>query len=264
MKKSLLALIVALSATTSFAQSGMSAAQVCQRVAAVNGSNGSICAQLIARNAFDQGAIDLANLVLSQGSSYAVEVMKATANRRFDMGAFQACSSIASINGSNTVACASAAVDKMVTPELGRIVSKLASQGSSYVVGAVQAGAGAYFYAPLAEICEAMGAINGTNTVACVSTIANKVTMNSSEQVCRTALNNGSSYALECLRGIVLDYTPVPEPTRVMVELYMLQDLKRALSKTRSMLDRGMIENARRSLDDAINQMDYILIPSRQ
>lgn len=264
MKKSLLVLIVALSATASFAQSGMSAAQVCQRVASVNGSNGAICAQLIARNTFDQGAIELANLVLAQGSSHAVEVMKATANRRFEMSAFQACSSIANVNGANTVACASAAVDKMITPELVRIVTKLASQGSSHVVGAVGAGAGSYFYAPLAEICEAMASVNGGNTVLCVSTIANKVTMNSSEQVCRTALNSGSSYALECLRGVVLDYTPVPEPTRVMVELYMLQDLKRALLKTRSMLDRGMIENARRTVDDALIQMDYILLPPRQ
>ena len=264
MKKFLLSLVVALSASASFAQSGMSAAQVCQRIAEVSGSNGAVCAQLIARNHFDQGALDLAHQVLSQGSTHAVGVLNATANRRFEVEAGQACSAIASISGSNTVACAKAAVDKRISPDLVRIVRPLAAQGSVHVVGAMQAGADAYLYSPLADVCVAMAGVSGSNTVACVSTIANKVTMNQSEQVCRTALNNGSSYALQCLRGVVLDYAPVPEPTRVMVELYQLQDLRRSLSKARSMLDRGMIENARRSIDDALIQLDYMTVPTRQ
>lgn len=56
-----------------------------------------------------------------------------------------------------------------------------------------------------------------------------------------------------------MDYTPIPGPTRIMVELYELQDLKRSILKTRAQLERGMIENAQRSLNDATMKIDMIL-----
>lgn len=263
MKKSLLALTIALSTSGVFAQTTMTAAQLCQNIAQVNGSNGAICAQLISRNTFDPAAISLANRVLSQGSANAIEVLKVSANRRLEFDAGQVCEQVAGVNGANTVACVNAVLDTRPAPELLRIASRVLSQGSAHTVGVLQAGANAYIFAPLADVCEGMASINGSNTILCVKAIANKVSMNGSEQVCKTALSQGSAYALQCVQGIVMDYTPIPQPTTIMVQEYQIQDLKRAIMKTRAQLDRGMIDNARRTLEDAALVIDEILSPNR-
>lgn len=263
MKKSLLALTIALSASAAFAQTITSAAQVCQKIASVNGSNGSACAQLIARNTFDPAVLNLAYKAVPQGSAVALEIMKTGANRRLTLEAGQVCEQILAVNASNATACLNATLDTMPALELLRITSKLIPQGSANAVAALQAGANAYFFAPLADICEAMASVNASNTVICVQTIANKVSMNGAEQVCRTSLSQGSSYALSCIQGIVMDYTPIPQPTTIMVQEYQIQDLKRTIMKTRAQLDRGLIDNARRTLEEAALIVDEILSPSR-
>lgn len=259
MKKTLLSIALALGATASFAQTVLSPNELCMNISRVNSSNGNICAQLISRNFYDPASISLANKVLAQGSANAIEVLKVTANRRMEPAAGQVCEQIAMVNSTNAVACASAVLDARPAPELLRIASRVLSQGSAHAVGVLNAGANAFIFAPLADVCEGMASINGSNTVICVQTIANKVSMNGSEQICRTALSNGSSYALECLRGIVMDYVPVPQPTAVMVELYKLDDLKRSILKARAQVNRGMIENALRSLDEAAQSIDLII-----
>lgn len=263
MKKSLLALTIALSASGVFAQVTTNAAQVCQRIAAVNGTNGAACAQLISRNTFDPAVLSLASRAVEKGSATALEIMKTGANRRLTMEAGAVCEQVLQVNTQNSIACLNATLDTLPAPELLRIASKLIPQGSANAVGALQAGANAYFFAPLADICEAMASVNASNTVICVQTIANKVSMNGSEQICKTSLSQGSAYALQCIQGIVMDYTPIPQPTTIMVQEYMIQDLRRVVMKTRAQLDRNLIENARRSVEEAAVIIDQILTPVR-
>lgn len=262
MKKSLLALTLAISASGVFAQVTTNAAQVCQRIAAVNGTNGAACAQLISRNTFDPAVLSLASRAVEKGSAVALEIMKTGANRRLTLEAGAVCEQILAVNTSNVTPCLNATLDAIPSPELLRIASKLIPGGSANAVGALQAGTNAYFFAPLADICEAMASVNASNTVICVQTIANKVSMNGSEQICKTSLSQGSSYALQCIQGIVMDYTPIPQPTTIMVQEYQIQDLKRAIMKTRAQLDRNMIEQARRTLEDAAMAIDQILNPN--
>lgn len=259
MKKTLFTLALALTASASFAQTTISAAQVCQKIAAVNGANGTICAQLISRNTFDGASLNLASKAVEKGSAIAIEILKASANRRLEMNAGITCEKILAVNPQNAVAALNVVLDTIPAMELLRISDRLIPKGSAHAVEALKVGAGAYLYAPLADICEAMADLNPANTVLCVQAISNKVSMNGAEQVCRTSLSQGSSYALSCIQGIVMDYTPIPEPTRIMVELYQLQDLKRSILKTRAQLDRGMIENAQRTLNDAALAIDAIL-----
>lgn len=259
MKKALFTLAFALSATAGFAQTMTSAAQVCQKIASVNGSNGAICAQLISRNTFDQATLQVASRAVEKGSSVAIEVLQAGANRRLEMAAGQTCEQILAVNAQNGVLCVKTLVDTLPSMEVLRIANALVPKGSSHAIGALQAGANAYLFAPLADICEAMAAVNPSNTVVCIQTIANKVSMNGAEQVCRTSLSQGSAYALQCLQGIVMDYTPIPQPTTIMVEAYELQELKRSILKTRAQLERGMIDNAQRTLNDAALKIDMIL-----
>lgn len=263
MKKSLLALTIALSTSAAFAQTVTTAAQVCQRIASVNGTNGAACAQLISRNTFDQAVLSLASRAVEKGSATALEIMKTGANRRLTLEAGAVCEQVLQVNTQNSIACLNATLDTMPAPELLRIASRLIPQGSAHAVGALTAGANAYFFAPLADICEAMASVNPSNTVICVQTIANKVSMNGAEQICKTSLSQGSSYALQCIQGVVMDYTPIPQPTTIMVQEYQIQDLKRTIMKTRAQLDRGMIDNARRSIEDAALIIDEILSPNR-
>ena len=259
MKKRLLTLALAVSSTVAFAQSNLSPAQVCSKVASINGSNGSICAQIISRNSLDQAALNLAYKAADSGSAIAVEILKASANRRLDIAAGKTCEKVLSVNAQNSIACVNAVLDLSPSLDLLRIAEKLIPQGSAHTVAALSAGAAAYIYAPLAEVCEAMVSVNGANTVLCVQAIANKVSMNGSEQVCRTAISQGSAYALQCVRGIVLDYTPIPQQTAIMVEAYELQNLKRGMMKARAQIDRGMIDAAKGSLEEAINSLNQIM-----
>jgi hypothetical protein len=259
MKKSIFALSIALCASGAFAQTITSATQVCQRIASVNGTNGANCAQLISRNNFEPAVLSLAYKAVPQGSATALEIMRTGANRRLTQEAGALCEQFLSVNAQNSIACLNATLDTFPAPELLRISSRLIPQGSSYAVSALQAGANAYFFSPLADICEAMASVNASNTVRCVQTIANKVSMNGAEQVCRSALTQGSSYALSCVEGIVMDYTPIPQPTTIMVQEYLVQDLRKAVLKTRSLLDRNMIDNARKSVDEAVMIIDQML-----
>lgn len=263
MKKSLLALTIVLSTSAAFAQTVTSAAQVCQRIASVNGTNGAACAQLISRNTFDPAVLSLANRAVEKGSAVALEIMKTGANRRLTNEAGAVCEQILAVNTANATACLNATLDTIPAPELLRITSRLIPQGSANAVAALQAGTNAYFFAPLADICEAMASVNASNTVICIQTIANKVSMNGAEQICKTSLSQGSSYALQCIQGVVMDYTPIPQPTTIMVQEYQIQDLKRTIMKTRAQLDRGMIDNARRTLEEAAIAIDDILSPNR-
>lgn len=264
MKKQLLGLVVALSATAAFAQNYLTPAQVCQNVARVNGSNGAICAQLISQNQYDQGTLIAANAAIPSGSSYAIQVMRSGANRTVGAPAGEVCASVAKANASNTAPCIEAVADTIPSMELLDIAQRLIPNGSSYAVQALRAGANAYLYAPLANVCAEMVSVNASNTVVCVQVIANKVAMNGSEQVCRASMASGSSYVIQCLRNIVQEYVPVPVPTAVMVELYQIQDLKRSIMKARAQMNRGMIDAAERTLDDASAVIEQILRANNQ
>lgn len=259
MKKTLMAAAFAICATAGFAQTMMSPAELCTKIARVNGSNGAICAQLISRNTFDPAAISIADRVLAKGSSYAIEVLNASANKMIDVAAGQVCERVADVNGSNTIPCVNAIANTRPSLTLLQIATAVLPKGSSFTIEVLNAGANAFLSSPLASICESVALVNGSNAVVCVQVIANKVTMNNSEEVCRASLNRGSSYAIECLRGIVMDYVPVPQPTTIMVDLYKMQDLKRSLLKAKAQLNRGMIENAQRTLEEASQSIDLIL-----
>lgn len=260
MKTKILALVLGFSAFSAFAQQ-ISPTQLCQNISSVNGANGNVCAQLISRNRFDETSIRIAQRALTtQNSSSAIEVLKLTANKRLEPSSGLFVEEVMSVNSANSLKALSLLLDVVPQPEILQFARKLLSAGnSSNALQGLEAGVNRYFYPPLLNICEAIISVNQANAIACLGVVANKVSMNGAEQVCRTALNNGSSYALECLRGIVVDYTPIPEPTTIMVQEYQLRDLKRSLSKSRAALDRGMIENARRALEDANQTLDLIL-----
>lgn len=261
MKTKLLALVLSFSAFTAFAQSQVSATQLCQNISSVNSANGNVCAQLISRNRFDDASLRLAQRALtSQNSSSAIEVLKLTANKRLEPASGQFVEEVMAVNSANSLKVLSLLLDVIPQPEILQFARKLLSAGnSSNALAGLEAGVNRYFFPPLLNICEAIIPVNQTNAIVCLGVVANKVSMNGSEAVCRTALNNGSSYALECLRGIVVDYTPIPEPTTIMVQEYQLRDLKRSLAKSRAALDRGMIEQARRSIEEANQTLDLIL-----
>ncbi len=259
MKKILLTLAFVVSTTQAFSQTTLTASQVCQRVASANPSNGSVCAQLISRNYFDQALLSLANRAVDKGTAISVEILKVGANRRLESNSGAFCEQVLETNPQNAVNCLNATLDLVFSPDLLRIATKLVPQGTSTAISALSAGGESYFFAPLMNICEEMVTVNASNTVACIQLIANKVSMNGAEQVCRTSLSQGTSYVLQCLQGIVLDYTPIPLPTTVMVEVYRLQDLKRSLLKSRSLLDRGQVESVRRTLEESISTLDIIL-----
>lgn len=259
MIKCSLFLTLALFTIQGFAQTTLTAAQVCQRVANANPSNGSVCAQLISRNFFEPSLLSLANKAVEKGTSISIELLKAGANRRLESNAGLLCEGILEANPQNAVICLNTVLDLVFAPELIRVATKLIPQGSSNAINAIKAGGEAYFFAPLMDICEAMVSANPANTVACIQLIANKVSLNSSEQVCRTSLAQGTSYALQCLQGVVIDYAPIPQPTTVMVETYQLQDIKRSLLKARSLIDRGQTDSAKRALEESISGLDLIL-----
>ena len=58
---------------------------------------------------------------------------------------------------------------------------------------------------------------------------------------------------------IVTDYVPYPQPQVVSVDLLEIQGLKRTILKAKAQLNRGMIENAQRSLDEAQSSLEAIL-----
>lgn len=261
MKKTLLALSLALGATAAFAQTVMTPTELCMKISRVNSSNGNVCAQLISRNIYEPQALNLSSRALdAHGSSSAIQILNATANKRYDSQSFSVCEAILPVNSANVIPCLSIIENATFAQEAIRMSKKqLAGQGSSAAISMLRATANVYLFPPAARICEEMIAINSSNAVVCIQVIANKITLNGSEQICRTALSNGSSYALECLRGIVTDYTPIPQPTTVMVDLNQLQDLRRSLLKAKAQLDRGMIENATRTLEEASQTMNVIM-----
>jgi hypothetical protein len=202
----------------------------------------------------------VAFITVDTGSSNAIEVLKATANKRIDLNASTVCEKIVAINSGNVAPCMATIADAYVAPELVQIANAVLNGGSSYAIAVLKAGVNAYFYGPAADICTAMGSINSGNVQVCTQVIANKIVMNGAEQVCRTALNNGSTYAIDCLRNVMVDYVaPRPVVTTVGVDIQRLQDLRRDLMKARTMLDRNMIENARRTLDDSVRAVEDIL-----
>jgi hypothetical protein len=259
MTKTFFSLVLMLTASMSFAQS-ITAGAVCQKITQANAANSAICAQLIARNIFDQGALNVAYRTVDVGSSYAIEVLKVTANKRVDLNASMVCEKIISINSANVAPCMTTIADAYVAPELVQIASAVLQGGSSYALAVLKIGVNAYFFAPAANICTAMTTVNAANVPVCTQIIANKIVMNGAEQVCRTALNSGSTYAIDCLRNVVSDYVnPGQFSTTVGVEIQKLQDLRRDLMKTRNLLDRNMIEHARRSLDVSVRAVEDIL-----
>lgn len=261
MKKTLFAMAFALTATAGFAQTIMTPTELCMQVSRLNSSNGNVCAQLISRNTYDPLAITLASkAAATQGSQAAINILNVTANKRYDSQSMQVCEAIVPVNASNVIPCLQTIENATFAPEAIRMsLKQLSGQGSQAALNMLKATANVYLFPPAAQVCEDMISINATNAVVCIQVIANKVTLNGSEQICRTALSNGSSYALECLRGIVTDYVPVPQPTMIMVDAYRLQDLKRSLLKAKAQLNRGMIENAQKTIEDAAQSIDLIL-----
>lgn len=258
MKLKMFTVAMALTTAGAFAQS--TPVEVCQKITRVNSTNGNVCAQMISRNTFDPYALSLSSKAVdASGSTLAIEILKTTANKTYNPGPIQVCEKVLAVNGSNVVPCLNTIADARFAPEALIIAQKLLANSSSTAIEALKATANVYLFPPAAEVCDLMVPLNTTNTLECLRTIANKVTANGSEQICKTAISNGSSYALQCLRGILVDYVPVPQPTPVMVELYELQDLRKVLFKTRSQLNRGLIENASRSVEEALNQVDTIL-----
>lgn len=257
MKKSLLIVALTLGSAFAFAQSGVSPNQVCQKIAMVNASNASICAQLISRNNFDQAALNLAYKAIPHSSQIALSLLQVSANRRLEDSAGKTCERVLDVNAENSIACVKAVLDTNPSPELLRVANKLVPQGSIHVVNVLNIGANAYFFAPLVDICDAMVSVNAENAVICMQDIANKVSANGSEQICRTSLNQGSAYAIQCIRGIILDYNPVPQA--ILVDFNQLQELRKSLVKTRALLERGILDNSKKSLEEALRNLEVIM-----
>lgn len=104
-----------LKASTSFAQS-ITPDPTYQKITQANSANASACAQLIARNVFDQGALNVAFRVVDAGSSYAMEVLqggssytlaalKTGVNAFFFAPAASICVAMATVNAANVQVC---------------------------------------------------------------------------------------------------------------------------------------------------------------
>ena len=257
MKGKLMTLALALTTTGAFAQTNISANQVCQRMATVNASNASICAQLISRNSFDPAALSLAHKAIPQGSAFAISILQTSANRRLDSNAGNTCERILEVNANNSVECLKAVLDTAPSLDLLKVANKMIPHGSTHAVNVLKSNANAYFFGPLVDVCEAMVSVNAGNAVVCMQEIANKVSQQGSEQICRTSLSQGSAYTLQCLRGIVTEYVPYPQT--IAVDFYQIQELRKSLLKARALLDRGLLDNSKKSLDEALGTLEVIM-----
>jgi hypothetical protein len=264
MIKCLLTLLLSMASFMTLAQTTLTPAKLCQNIAAISATNGNACAQLISRNLFDQSALTLANKALGSGSSKALEVMNLAANHRLDEQAGRLCEKIMDVSMSNSLVCLGLVLDVTVAPELLRFSEKMLASGSSNSISVLQTNLQAYFYPPLFEICEAMMSVSASNSIACIQVIGNKISMNGAEQVCKTSLGQGSSYALQCLEGIVMDYVPAPEyPTTIRVNLSEIENLRKMIAKTQNQLNRGLTENAKRTLVEMSARVEEILTPTK-
>jgi|GEM_PF-4005125 len=257
MKGKFITLALALTTTGAFAQTNISANQVCQRMTSVNASNASICAQLISRNNFDPAALSLANKAITHSSATAISILQTSANRRLDIEAGKTCERVLEVNSGNSIECLKAVLDTTPSFDLLRVANNLIPQGSVHTVNVLKSGVNAYFFGPLVDVCDAMVTVNAGNAVICMQEIANKVSREGSEQICRASLSQGSAYTLQCLRGIVSDYVPYPQT--MMVDIYQIQELRKNLLKARALLDRGMLDNSKKSLDEALGTLEVIM-----
>jgi hypothetical protein len=88
-----------------------------------------------------------------------------------------------------------------------------------------------------------------------VETIANKMFLNGTEAACGRIAVSDRSNAIKCLAASAIPYVPVQD---IMIQFAAseLRALKRVLNKTRSMVERGMTDNALRGIDDAVRSVD--------
>jgi hypothetical protein len=261
MKECFFALILAFSTSLAFTQSDITPFQVCQKMTAINSSNGVLCAQIISQGTFDPASLSLADKVVSTSTAKALEILKMTANHILENQAGHTCELMMDVNSTNAMTCISTLLDAYPAPELLNLANKALTSSSANALTILQSGKDAYFFGPLMEICDQMLALSSSNTLVCVQTVANKVSMNASEQVCKTALSSGSAPALKCIQGIVVNYTPTsPQyPTTVNVDLKKMQTLKRSIQKTRNQLNRGLIENAQKTLEESAFLVDEMI-----
>ncbi|MBY0517628.1 MAG: hypothetical protein K2P81_12000 [Bacteriovoracaceae bacterium] len=235
---------------------------VCRRISAWNSTNGASCAQVISRSRFDQAVIDVAYGLANTGNTSAsLSVMQTGANRRMDANTTRVCTRVASWNATNAIACVANALDASFDESALNVAYNLANSGNtSAAVEALKNARDAYIVPSAARVCERVASWNATNGAACVAIIANKDFMNGTESICYDLANSGNtSSANQCLLNAGIQYNPYPPmPTQITMDSMQFSDIQRGLKKAERMLDRGMIEEARRSIMDLNRTIDEV------
>lgn len=263
-KKSFLFLTLALASVSGFAEESITPVELCSKVAKLSGDNGRRCVQIIARNEFDSASLRLANTALMYGTITPVRVLEVTANGRLDAKLEAFCKSVIRLSSSNGVQCAQYAMNKTVSEELLAIAYVGLKAGSTSALSILKEGGESKFSQPLAKICEQVTSLSSSAGLECVKVIANKTSHNNLEKVCEASLRLGSTSVVNCLKEIVVDSSSSSEinkPVTTVVDVRELEDLKRSLTKTRALLNRSLIDQAQKELDDAVETVNQLLLP---
>lgn len=255
MKKTLFTAAFLLSSTVALAQ--VTPAQVCQKIS-YNSTNAAKCAQIISRSTFDQGGLDVAFTLANSSSADTVNALAAVAGKRVEPEASTVCNKIASYNATNAVACLNAIANNSYSPVATRVAKIIANSSSADAVNAMKAGANAYMNNNAGVACEKIASYNATNAVRCLSAIANKEYLNGSESVCITIANSSSADAVNCLTNSGVTYVPAPVQTDLLISAQELRSLKMDIIKARTQLERGLTDNALRTLSDALRTIETV------
>lgn len=260
--KLLLASLTLAVSFSSLAQTVYGPVDVCRRVSSWNSTNGANCAQVISRSRFDQAVIDVAYALANSGNtSAAVSVMQNGANRRMEANTARVCLRVASWNASNAINCVNEALDAFFEEPALDVAYALANTGNtSAAVEAMRNSRNAYIHPGAARVCQRAASWNATNGASCLKAIANKDFLNGTETICYDLANTGNtSSAIRCLENSGVEYSPLPPlPTSISMSSLQFNDIQRSVRKAERMLDRGMIEEARRSLTDLNRTLDEV------
>ena len=257
MKKLIFSAAIVLSSVSAFAQ--VSPSQVCQKLS-YSPTNASRCAQIISRSTFDQGGLTVAMILAGSNSTETVNALTVIANRRVEAEASSVCAKLATYSPTNAVACLDAISDKSFYPTAVRVAMIIAASNSTETVNALKVAPNAFMNESAGRTCEKLATYSPTNAVRCLAAIAGKDYLNGSESVCLTIAQSNSTEAVNCLVNSGIAYNPGPVPHDVLVSSFEIRDLKRNLTKARTMLERGETDKAMLSLQDALRTVKELEI----
>lgn len=260
MKKSIATIALALIATSAFANE-ITPQQVCQNMR-YSSSSFNKCAVLISRGFFNQGALRVANKLINQSPTRAIEVMEATVGKFVEDEAARVCEEM-SYSSINTVECMKTIAGFRIDPSASQVAFALTRTSPSKAVEALRLVADAFIMPAAAAICGQM-TYSSSNTLSCLGTIANKIFYNGAEQLCGQQVQYSISKTIKCLGSTGVVYTqpqypfPTPNQGTVVVETFKLQELRKSISKAKRLLKSGNLQESEMLMNEALRQIKDI------